>query len=416
LNVPDRPQAPGSPRSGWCGECAIQQTLLFHGAYFSQQDINRAGSPRHPDLYASEIRPAYRRLGARIESGPRGADLPAFLAWIRRCIERGWPVFVGMKVHPTAHPEWMLDHFTVVSGARPAGLVINTTWNRQVELSDARLASEKKGLSFQNRFRRYFGIAVRGFEGRPEGEPKARIFVLRESKKDLTVVVKCEDLRPGGAYTLWRAAGPVHRGLPFVRFRARGGEQGFHDVLPRSCPAVFRVRSAFDSPLLGGVQPRHHASLARALAEGESLARIIRKLEDCAGAQGEGRTEARALLGQLRSWIRLEPGRLRRLARARPAAALFQARRTLRRLTGLSERSAVARVAEELEEEDDVCDLAAIMTLADVLGEKWAARKDLARRPEQVKSLRAAVRSLIARPDLGPALVAEARDFLQSIF
>jgi len=34
LNIPDRKHAPGATPDGWCGESAVQQAMLFHGAFF----------------------------------------------------------------------------------------------------------------------------------------------------------------------------------------------------------------------------------------------------------------------------------------------------------------------------------------------------------------------------------------------
>ena len=82
LNIPDRPHAPERPREGWCGECAIQQALLFHGAYYHQRDINKAGKPKHPDLYARDIPVALKALRFRATYGPSRSPLPEFMDWV----------------------------------------------------------------------------------------------------------------------------------------------------------------------------------------------------------------------------------------------------------------------------------------------------------------------------------------------
>ncbi len=37
-------------------------------------------------------------------------------------------MLAGVKVLPTQHPEWGLDHFVLVVGHGDQGLLVNTTW------------------------------------------------------------------------------------------------------------------------------------------------------------------------------------------------------------------------------------------------------------------------------------------------
>src|SRR5579863_7278815 len=114
LPIPARDQAPESPPSGWCGETALQEGLLYLGVWAPQRAINHAGKPSHPDLYATELPVALSALGVRFAfySGPRG--FAPFAAWAREALEEGDPVVAGVKILPTAHPEWGLDHFVLV--------------------------------------------------------------------------------------------------------------------------------------------------------------------------------------------------------------------------------------------------------------------------------------------------------------
>ena len=92
LNIPPRNHDPERPPEGWCGETAIQEAMLFHGAYYPQKQINAAGHPRHPDLYANEVPVALTNLGMDIRTlrdGDRRPDLDAFLAWLRKQLDAG---------------------------------------------------------------------------------------------------------------------------------------------------------------------------------------------------------------------------------------------------------------------------------------------------------------------------------------
>ena len=83
LGIADRAQGPDAPPSGWCGESAIQQAMLFYGAWVPQALINKAGKPRHADLYASDIPVALGQLGVAFTRSPQFGGLDPYLAWLR---------------------------------------------------------------------------------------------------------------------------------------------------------------------------------------------------------------------------------------------------------------------------------------------------------------------------------------------
>ena len=156
LPIPARDQAPEAPPEGWCGETAIQEGLLYRGVSISQRVINQAGKPVHPDLYSTEIPIALTKLGVRytVYSPARGG-FDAFSQWVRGALEEGDPVLAGVKILPTEHPNWGLDHFVLVVGYGPKGLLVNTTWGTRQWVSDTR----SPGLSFANAF---YAIRLRG--------------------------------------------------------------------------------------------------------------------------------------------------------------------------------------------------------------------------------------------------------------
>ena len=245
LPIPDRSQGPGAPRSGWCGESAIQQALLYYGAYLPQAAVNRAGSPAHADLYAQDIPVALRKLGVRFRWAEHPDALPRFYAWLRAELRAGRPVFAGVKIHPTEHPEWSLDHFVLLSGYDARGFVFNTTWGKRQHRTIAQLSSTtRRGLAFANRTGRAFALAVDG--GAPwAGATPTRLHVLRESATHLEVVVMCEGLRRGDRYEVVRAGRlAAGRGQTAASFVASGARFGFRERLDASEPAIYRcVRS-----------------------------------------------------------------------------------------------------------------------------------------------------------------------------
>jgi hypothetical protein len=202
LEIPDTGQESRRPESGWCGEAAIQMAMSHYGIYASQQTINRAGEPAHPDLYAHEVLIAMRKLGLAFKTW-RGDGMPAFLRWIRDELAAGHPVLLGVKIYPTAHPEWGLDHFVLAVGSNKQSLTLNTTWKRQETRSLALLSSREKGLSFANGSGRYYGLAITGFTGQSDADGRpTRIKIDKLLDKEVEFHIIVEDLKPGKHYRL----------------------------------------------------------------------------------------------------------------------------------------------------------------------------------------------------------------------
>lgn len=243
LNIAPRDDAPEHPPEGWCGEVSIQEALLYHGAYFPQKAINAAGEPEHPDLYSAEIPDALENLHAEFQKWTSDKLRPKpdqFLAWIRRQIAGGWPVLVGVKIYPTRHEAWSLDHFSLVVGTTGDALLVNTTWGYRETCADEQLASTKEGYSFKNKYNHYYGICIKGIK-RESGSLPVRLFVLSEAQDTINVLVKCENLIRGGQYALYKSP-PEKRDAvsPPMIFEAKDAVFCLYDKLDRNRPVVYR--------------------------------------------------------------------------------------------------------------------------------------------------------------------------------
>jgi hypothetical protein len=196
LPIPPREHAPEAPPAGWCGETAIQEGLLHLGVWAPQRVINKAGRPTHPDLYAPDIPVALSELGVRhsFYAGSRGDGM--FEPWIRRALDEGDPVLAGVKILPTIHPEWGLDHFVLVVGYGDKGLLVNTTWGHRLWVAD----TTTPGLSFKNAFYaiRLSGVSVAG------GGRAARLTLLDERATSVKLRVTCAGLTAGSTVRLER--------------------------------------------------------------------------------------------------------------------------------------------------------------------------------------------------------------------
>lgn len=221
LDIANRLSAAGSPKEGWCGEATIQMAALHYGAWFPQRVINRAGRPKHPDLYAQDIATALKGLSLSYApwAPPRGAkrDLPAFLAWLRARIKLAGCVFVGVKIHPTRHDNWILDHFVLAVGYTGDSLIYNSnTRAGQVTRTFKLMSSMKGGYSFANRFNRYFAYAITGF-ARPAGDVPVRLTVAKQTADKLQLRIHLRSLQVGKRYRLLRFSSAADAVLPAFR-------------------------------------------------------------------------------------------------------------------------------------------------------------------------------------------------------
>jgi hypothetical protein len=242
LNIAPREDAPGHPSEGWCAEVAIQEALLSLGAYFPQKIINAAGHPEHPDLYADEIPTALRNLHVKYDAwpwnGPR-QELPRFLRWTRRWIAAGHPVLVGVKIYPTEHNDWSLDHFCLCTGTADHALLLNSAWGYRVRRTERQLTSLQEGFSFANDQDRYYGISIQGMERHP-GPPKVSLHVLCEAGGSMNVAVKCDDLEPGRLYTLLKSSdGSDSAGTPMAAVRTDRGPKAIYDRIAKGRPCIY---------------------------------------------------------------------------------------------------------------------------------------------------------------------------------
>lgn len=242
LNIDDREQAPESPPEGWCGETAIQEALLFFGAWYPQARINKAGRPRHPDLYASDIPVALKNLGLEYQRyGRRKGGIKTFLKWLKEGVRALQPTFTGVKIYPTQHPSWGLDHFVLTVGYAPDHVRLNTTWGSVETLSHAQLGSKRRGLSFKNRYGTFLGLRILGFAGRPDSEPAARLFPVSEDATKLEAIAACQGLTAGRRYEQRRYGSRKAKTTDSLHaFVAKGATFQRRVTIRKARPAIFR--------------------------------------------------------------------------------------------------------------------------------------------------------------------------------
>ncbi len=165
LPIADRGWEAGAPLEGWCGEASIQMAALHFGTLLPQAEINRLGRPAHPDLWEDDLPTALKAIGLRFETGPK--KHPAkLLSWTVTRLRAGHPVILGLKMVPTAHPEWEVDHIVLAVGFSPSGLLINTNMAPgQVTAAWSGLRSTRgsKRLSLVNEAGSVVGLAITGF-------------------------------------------------------------------------------------------------------------------------------------------------------------------------------------------------------------------------------------------------------------
>lgn len=194
LPIPARAQAAESPPSGWCGETAIQEGLLHIGIWAPQRLVNRSGNPAHADLYSNEIPIALAAFGVKTTTYRGGRGYDAFAKWVRAAVDAGDPVLAGVKLVPSEHPEWGLDHFVLAVGYGPEGVLVNTTWGRREwigrvdkKMEAAAKAQNTQRISLENAG---YGIRLDG-PTLPAGMTRARLTLLEEGPETMKLRVSC---------------------------------------------------------------------------------------------------------------------------------------------------------------------------------------------------------------------------------
>ena len=167
LDIPDRAWDPERDDNdeGWCGETCVQMAMAYFGVEVTQQEINEAAEDRTPGLVEENIDQAMDALGVAYEVwDEESRDMDAFLHWIRTAIRRGQPVLAGVKFLPDEHPDWLVDHFVLIVGYDPEGLIMNTQLDvdGQIRVSYAQLESDDQGYSFMSGYGTFFARAITG--------------------------------------------------------------------------------------------------------------------------------------------------------------------------------------------------------------------------------------------------------------
>ncbi len=244
LGIAPRIHALGRPPEGWCGEVAIQEALLHYGIYYPQEKINEAGKPVHPDLYSNEIPVALKNLHVEYQFWDNNeTDMSDFLDWLRKQTADGFPVLTAVKIYPTKHEDWSLDHFVLAVGSKDNSLVFNTTWGFRYTLAERQLRSTDEGFSFANKYNSYYGISIKGPRHHENGDRTVRLFVQQETADLLSVIVKCENLEPGKEYALYKSASPNEpNSKPLISFTAQDRVHAFQDTISRGSPSLYRCR------------------------------------------------------------------------------------------------------------------------------------------------------------------------------
>ena len=119
LDIPPRLQ--WDERNGYCGECSVQQILLFFGGYASQYKIREIFDPTQKrDLWVENNGPVLKALRLTSEQWNYKQARPQyqkFLVWMKKHIHRGHPVIMGVFYWDPEEPSPDYDHIVPAIGA-----------------------------------------------------------------------------------------------------------------------------------------------------------------------------------------------------------------------------------------------------------------------------------------------------------
>jgi hypothetical protein len=167
-------------------------------------------------------------------AGARGYE--PFAKWARAAIDAGDPVLAGVKILPTEHPSWGLDHFVLVVGYGDLGMRVNTTWGHREWVGD----TTTPGLSLANAF---YGLRLRGQSALPPGARAARLELLEEGVDRVNVRVICTGLG-AGAHVRFERRGRPDASPEWSEDATATGEEASRTVtIPAGRVARFRCTS-----------------------------------------------------------------------------------------------------------------------------------------------------------------------------
>jgi len=119
LDIPPRLQ--WDEKNGYCGECSVQQILLFFGGYASQYKIREIFDPtQRRDLWVENNGPVLKALRLTSEQWNSNQARPQyqkFLVWMKNHIHRGHPVIMGVFYWDPDEPDPAYDHIVPAIGA-----------------------------------------------------------------------------------------------------------------------------------------------------------------------------------------------------------------------------------------------------------------------------------------------------------
>ena len=183
LSIRDRDWDTTAPPEGWCGETCIQMAGLYYGVWIPQRVANEKGKPKTPDLWEHDVPVAMSALGVRFQTAPKEAGAAALLDWTVKALREGKPVILGVKLLPTKHPDWEVDHLVLAVGFSPEGLLLNTNLEGQQRVPWLGLLTKEgsRGFSLVNDKGTAWGFAVEGVTGARAGVRADVIYDLPEA-------------------------------------------------------------------------------------------------------------------------------------------------------------------------------------------------------------------------------------------
>lgn len=171
LPIQDREWDAKAPPEGWCGEACLQMAGLHYGVWIPQKLANEKGKPKTPDLWEHDLPVAMNGLGMSFETVSKESTPVQVLEWTVKSLRKGTPVILGVKLTPTKHPDWDVDHLVLAVGFSPDGLLVNTNLEGQKRLAWNGLIAKEgaSGYSLVNDKKVSWGFAVQGVRAERPG-------------------------------------------------------------------------------------------------------------------------------------------------------------------------------------------------------------------------------------------------------
>jgi hypothetical protein len=146
---------------GNCGESILWTICHYFGKNLSQEEINKIGGDPGRGLHGNEVVDVLDSLKIKYRDWEKASTWESTVDTLKSIIIRGNPVLLGVKIYPDQHPNWVCDHFILLTGTDIRSNIFYYNNISSIEtISYAKLCNTQKGYSLINKYNAMFALEI----------------------------------------------------------------------------------------------------------------------------------------------------------------------------------------------------------------------------------------------------------------